>query len=77
MIDVKGVQMSELTISEAVRVYEVHPNVLSRMILMGRVKGRKNVNGHWLITKDSLEDWNRRRVRRAPKRQEEPVAAIA
>ncbi len=57
--------MPELTTSEAVRTYEVHPNVLNRLILMGRLKARKNPDGHWLISKESLERWNRQRVRRA------------
>ena len=57
----------ELTTSQAVRLYLVFPNVLHRMILMGRLEARKDENGHWLISKESLERWNRQRVRRAPK----------
>lgn len=57
-------KMPELTTSEAVRAYQVHPNVLNRMILMGRVEARKDQNGRWLISKQSLERWNSRRVRR-------------
>lgn len=56
--------MSELTTSQAVRAYEIHPNVLGRLILMGRLTARKNADGHWLISKESLERWNRNRVRR-------------
>jgi hypothetical protein len=56
--------MSELTTSQAVRTYETHPNVLNRLILMGRLAARKNADGHWLISKASLERWNRNRVRR-------------
>lgn len=59
--------MAEMTTSQAVRAYETHPNVLNRLILMGRLKARKNSDGHWLIKKESLERWNRERVRRAPK----------
>jgi len=58
--------MSELTTTQAVRTYNTHPNVLNRLILMGRLKARKNSDGHWLISKESLERWNRQRVRRAP-----------
>jgi hypothetical protein len=54
----------ELTTSQAVRSYEVHPNVLSRLILMGRISARKNADGHWLISKESLEKWNAQRMRR-------------
>jgi hypothetical protein len=57
----------ELTTSQAARAYETHPNVLHRLILIGRVVARKNADGHWLINKESLERWNRQRVRRAPK----------
>jgi hypothetical protein len=56
--------MSELTTSQAVRIYETHPNVLNRLILMGRLTARKNADGHWLISKESLERWNRNRVLR-------------
>jgi hypothetical protein len=55
----------ELTTSQAVHAYKTHPNVLHRLILVGRLIARKNADGHWLISKDSLERWNRQRVRRA------------
>jgi hypothetical protein len=58
----------ELTTSQAARSYEAHPNVLHRMILMGRLKARKDANGHWLISKDSLDRWNNSRAHRARKR---------
>ena len=67
--------MSELTTTQAVRTYNTHPNVLNRLILMGRLKARKNSDGHWLISKESLERWNRQRVRRVPK--ESCGAAVA
>jgi len=69
--------MSELTTSQAVRTYETHPNVLNRLILMGRLEARKNTDGRWLISKKSLERWNRQRVRRAPKPKEAVTAATA
>jgi hypothetical protein len=56
----------ELTTTQAARAYDTHPNVLNRLLLMGRLKARKDVNGHWLIATESLERWDRRRVRRAP-----------
>ena len=62
--------MAEVTTSEAVRTYEVHPNVLNRLILLRRLEARKDENGHWLISKKSLERWNRTRVRRMPKSQQ-------
>jgi hypothetical protein len=60
----------ELTTSQAMRAYGVYPNVLHRMILLGRLKARKNADGHWLISKESLERWNRERVRRALRPQQ-------
>ena len=59
----------EFTMSQAVRAYEVHPNVLGRLILMGRLRARKNADGRWLISKESLERWVHQRVRRTPKQQ--------
>jgi len=59
--------MVELTTTQAVRVYETHPNVLNRLILMGRLEARKNADGRWLISKESLERWNRQRVRQGTK----------
>ena len=56
----------ELTTSEAVRAYRTHPNVLLRLILIGRLIARKNSDGKWLITKESLENWDRKRLRRSP-----------
>jgi len=66
--------MGEMTTSEVVRAYEVHPNVVNRLILMGRLKARKNADGRWLISRDSLERWNSQRVRRVPK--PEPRVAV-
>jgi hypothetical protein len=60
----------ELTTSQAVQLYGVFPNVLHRMILMGRLQARKDANGHWLISKQSLERWNSRRMRRASHSQQ-------
>ncbi len=56
--------MPEMTTSQAVRAFEVHPNVLIRLILMGRLAARKNADGRWLINRESLERWNRQRMRR-------------
>ena len=63
--------MKELTTSQAVRTYKTHPNVLNRLILMGRLTARKDADGHWLISKESLERWDRKRLRRAPKEIED------
>jgi predicted site-specific integrase-resolvase len=58
----------ELTTSQAMQAYKVFPNVLHRMILMGRLKARKNSDGRWLISKESLERWDSQRVRKATKK---------
>jgi len=59
--------VNELTTTEAARGYDAHPSVLNCLIRMGRLKAHKDSNGRWLIEKESLERWNRGRVRR-PKR---------
>ena len=59
--------MDELTTSEVVRKFQVHPITVLRLILTGRVEARKNADGRWLISKQSLEKWNAKRVRRTPK----------
>jgi hypothetical protein len=56
-----------LTTSEAVRAFSMHPATVLRLILTQRVMAKKDSNGRWLISKDSLERWDRKRVRRAPK----------
>jgi hypothetical protein len=45
----------------------MHPATVLRLILTGRVQAHKNADGRWLINKESLERWNRQRVRKAPK----------
>lgn len=62
----------ELTTSEAARLYGVFPSALHRLILMGKLAARKDPNGRWLISKESLECWNAQRVRRV--RCGEPMA---
>ena len=67
---VGGTTMHELTTSQATQQYGTNPNVLLRLILMGRLEARKNAEGRWLISKASLERWNAQRVRRAPKTEQ-------
>jgi Helix-turn-helix domain len=64
----------EVTASQAAQKYGVFPHVLYRMILMGRIEARKDADGHWLISKESLDRWDRRRVRRAPKPEHAAIA---
>jgi hypothetical protein len=57
----------EITTREAVQTYGVFPGVLHRLILMGRITARKDPDGRWLISKQSLENWDRTRIRRSPR----------
>lgn len=67
----------ELTTSQAVRKYGVFPGALHRLILLGRLKAHKNEFGVWMISKDSLETWNRNRTRKTPKSKQVGVSATA
>src|SRR6516162_6623146 len=67
----------EITASQAARKYGVFPHVLYRMILMGRIRARKDEDGRWRITTESLERWNRQRVRRAAKLRPEAPLSLA
>jgi hypothetical protein len=60
-----------LTTSEAVRRFSMHPATVLRLILTGRVTAQKNPNGHWLISRDSLERWNRQRLSRGGRKPRE------
>ena len=66
----KRARMLELTTSQAARTYDAHPVVLQRLIVMGKLAARKDADGHWLISRESLERWNFRRVRRLQKAEE-------
>jgi hypothetical protein len=63
--------MGELpTVSEAVRTFDVHMNLLHRMILRGRLDARRTERGFWLITRSSLNRWAATRKRRMPRTAE-------
>jgi hypothetical protein len=66
--------MQELTTAQAVRAYNTHPNVLNRLILLGRLDARKNEDGRWLISKESLDRWDRKRTRKSAEPTAEAVA---
>ena len=57
-----------LTTSQAVRAFSMHPATVLRLILTHRVAAKKNTDGRWLISAESLERWNRERVRKATKK---------
>jgi hypothetical protein len=57
-----------LTTSQAVRTFSMHPATVLRLILTQRVTAKKNSDGRWLISAESLERWNRERVRKASKK---------
>jgi hypothetical protein len=67
--------MNELTTSEAVRAFQMHPATVLRLILTQRVRGRKNSDGRWLIQRTDLEEWNRTRRARSPRTKNPEVAA--
>lgn len=67
--------MSELTTTQASIAFDVHPNVLGKLLLIGRIKARKNADGHWMIPREALERWNASRVRRAPKQEQAAATA--
>lgn len=60
----RGQAVQELSTSAAARLYETHPNVLNRLILIGRLEARKNTSGNWQISKKSLDAWHTERMRR-------------
>jgi hypothetical protein len=66
-----------LSTSEAVRMFQMHPATVLRLILTQRVAAEKDQNGKWLIRRSDLEVWNRQRLRRAPKSEQAGVAATA
>jgi Helix-turn-helix domain len=51
----------EVTTSEAVRQFQMHPATVLRLILTRRVEARKDADGKWLIRLSDLERWNRQR----------------
>lgn len=61
--------------SEAVRMFQMHPATVLRLILTQRVTAEKDANGRWLIRRSDLEAWNRQRLRRSRKREETTVTA--
>lgn len=61
--------MNELTTSEAVRAFHMHPATVLRLILTQRVAARKNGDGKWLIRRSDLEAWNRTRRARPSQTQ--------
>jgi hypothetical protein len=55
---------SELSTSEASREFQTHSNALTRLIAMGRIAARKDEHGNYRISRESIEGWNARRVRK-------------
>jgi excisionase family DNA binding protein len=69
-----GNAMEVLSTSQAVREFGVHPITVSRLILTGRLEAVKDPDGHWRISRSSLERWDRQRVRRVPKQEHAAMA---
>jgi hypothetical protein len=53
-----------LTVTEAVREYDVHPNQLHLLIRRGRLDACRSERGYWLINRTSLDHWAATRRRR-------------
>ena len=57
--------MSEfLSVNQAARAYSIHPGVLLRLLVIGRLDGRKNNEGHWRIPRKALEQYAQKRAER-------------
>lgn len=69
--------MDDLTTSEAVRQFQMHPATVLRLILTQRVSAHKDPNGKWLIRRSDLERWDRQRMRKTPKQEREVVVTAA
>jgi hypothetical protein len=63
--------MPELSTYEAARVFDAHPVTLQRLVAVGKLDGRKDKNGHWRLSKTSVESWNKKRL---AKRREKQLA---
>jgi hypothetical protein len=67
--------MTELTVSDGARESGVHQNNLTRLLVAGRLRARKDKNGRWLIDRTSFDQWNATRKRRPPE-TETPVPSL-
>lgn len=56
--------MHELTTTEAVRTYGMHPATILRLILTRRVTARKDSNGRWRIRRRDLDAWASRKKKK-------------
>jgi excisionase family DNA binding protein len=56
--------MSELGTYEAAGQYHVAPTTLLNLIAQGRLKAVKNEYNRWRISRESLEEWNSKRIAR-------------
>ena|ERR1700682_3147344 len=65
-----GDETMELTTFAAARIFDANPVVLQRLVAQGRLQARKDKNGHWQISRKSLEIWNKRRLARREKQRE-------
>jgi excisionase family DNA binding protein len=61
--------MPELSTYEAARAFDAHPVTLQRLVAVGKLDGHKDENGHWRLSKTSLESWNKKRLARRREKQ--------
>ena len=50
--------------NQAARAYSIHPGVLLRLLVVGRLDGRKNEDGHWRIPQKSIDRYLAKREER-------------
>ena len=66
--------MPELSTYEAARVFDAHPVTLQRLVAVGKLDGRKDKNGHWRLSKTSVESWNKKRLAKRRETQRDSTA---
>jgi Helix-turn-helix domain len=66
--------MPELSTYEAARVFDAHPVTLQRLVAVGKLDGRKDKNGHWRLSKTSVENWNKKRLAKRRETQRDSTA---
>jgi excisionase family DNA binding protein len=59
--------MPEMGTFEAARVFDVSPVTLLQLIAQGRLQAHKDGDGRWRINRQSLEQWNQKRLGRRRK----------
>jgi len=59
--------MSDMGTFQAARLFDVSPVTLLQLIAQGKLQAYKNGDGRWRINRQSLEQWNQKRLARRRK----------